>query len=361
MKERILRIFENAPKDLDAVAIINDVEPNLDFNFFYATGATSGLFEGCVALLWPDGRSEMFVSILEETSARSTDAELHVFKNRVEREQMLKDALKKTRRLGVSGSGLTLRQLSDLKKFTEAEVVDVWKSIETVRAVKDKAEIEHLRQACLITSEVADLIPGMLHEGLREYEAAAEINYLMQKKGASAPSFSTNASFGANAAEPHHLPGEDQLRKGQCALFDFGALCHRYGSDLTRTYYFRSVDRRQRRMYEVVLEAQRLGIECVREGAKGKDVDATARRVIESSEFKGLFNHSLGHGLGLSVHDGIKMSQESDLVLKENMVLTVEPGIYAAGEGGVRIEDVVLVTKNGCEVLTNAKKELKVI
>jgi len=125
--------------------------------------------------------------------------------------------------------------------------------------------------------------------------------------------------------------------------------------------FFGKASKKQRRMYEVVLEAQLAGIEAIHAGANGKGVDAAAREVIDASEFKGLFIHSLGHGIGLSVHDGGRMAPDMDLMLKENMVLTVEPGVYIRGEGGVRIEDDIRVTRKGCEVLTSAPKQLMVV
>ncbi|HUL39806.1 MAG TPA: Xaa-Pro peptidase family protein [Methanomassiliicoccales archaeon] len=361
MKERVLSIFHNTPEELDAVVLVNDVEPNLDTSFYYATGVQSGLFEQCAVVLWPDGRSELFASSLEETSALTSGSEVRAYGKKAERDQMLASALKGLKRVGICGSGLTYRMLQEVRKWTDAELVDVWKAVEAARAIKDEVEIENLRTACRIASEVGEQLPSIVRPGMTEVEAAAEVSYLMQRKGASAPSFPTNASFGPNSAEPHHSPGEDRLKAGDTVLFDFGALFKRYGSDVTRTLFFNKASKRQKRMYELVLGAQLAGIEAIRAGVNGKDVDAAARKVIDSSEFKGLFIHSLGHGIGLSVHDGGRMAPDLDLVLEENMVLTVEPGVYVRGEGGVRIEDDVRVTKDGCEVLTPAPKELRVV
>jgi Xaa-Pro dipeptidase len=312
-------------------------------------------------VLWPDGRYELFTSFLEETSALTSGAEVRTFQKSAERDQMLKATLKGSKRVGICGSGLTYRMLQELRKWTDAEVVDVHKAVESARMIKDQVELSSLRAACRIASEVGEHLPSILQKGMTEAEAAAEVNYLMQKRGANAPSFVTNASFGPNSAEPHHSPGGDRLQPGDVVLFDYGALYNRYGSDVTRTFFFGKVSKKQRRMYETVLEAQLAGIDAIRAGANGKDVDAAARKVIDASEFKGLFIHSLGHGIGLSVHDGGRMAPEVDLELRENMVLTVEPGVYVRGEGGVRIEDDVRITKGGCEVLTSAPKELRVV
>jgi Xaa-Pro dipeptidase len=361
MKERVLSIFRNAQEQLDAIILINDVEPNLDLSFFYATGVDSGLFEQCAVILWPDGSSDLFTSALEETSARSSKSNLYVFQKKSEKEELVREALKGARRLGVCGAGLTYRMLQDVRRMSDAEIVDIWKAVEAARLIKDDKELENLRQACRIASEVGKELPWIVKEGMAEYEASAEVTYRMTRKGANAASFITNASFGANSAEPHHSPGSGRLRKGDTVLFDYGALYNRYGSDVTRTFFLGPATKKQRDMYQVVLEAQLAGIRAIRAGVNGKDVDAAARSVIDASPFKGLFIHSLGHGIGLSVHDGGRMAPEHDLILQENMILTVEPGVYVRGEGGVRIEDDIRVTKDGCEVLTSAPKELTVI
>jgi Xaa-Pro dipeptidase len=361
MKERVLRIFQNMSEKVDAIVLVNDIEPNLDMSFYYATGVESGLFEQCAVILWPDGRSQLFTSFLEETSALASGSEVKAYKKSAERDTMLGSALRGVERVGICGAGLTYRMMQEVRKWTDAEMVDVWRAVEAARMIKDEVEVENLRTACRIASKVGESLPSIIKVGMTEVEAAAEINYLMQRNGASAPSFATNASFGPSSAEPHHSPGDDKLKAGDTVLFDYGALFRRYGSDVTRTFFFGKASRRQRRMYEVVLEAQLAGISAIHAGANGRDVDAAAREIIDASEFKGLFIHSLGHGIGLSVHDGGRMAPDLDLTLKENMVLTVEPGVYLRGEGGVRIEDDVRVTKKGCEVLTSAPKELTVV
>jgi Xaa-Pro aminopeptidase len=181
------------------------------------------------------------------------------------------------------------------------------------------------------------------------------------KLGASSTSFTTNASWGPNSAEPHHEPDDSRLKKGDMVLFDYGALYNKYGSDVTRTFVLGRAEKWQKEIYEIVLQSQLEAIDAVHAGAEAKEIDAVARRIIDSTQYKGRFIHSLGHGIGLSVHDGGRFSPSSDIILEENMVMTVEPGIYIPGKGGVRIEDDIRVTKNGCEVLTTAKKEFMVI
>ncbi len=254
---------------------------------------------------------------------------------------------------------------NDLKRLETSlphlSLVDVGEAVSAARTIKDEREIEAIKEACRIASRVGDQIPDMLYRGIKEFEAAAEIGYRMQKLGASSVSFETIAAFGPSTAEPHYSPGNAPLSPGQAALFDFGCRYGRYCSDMTRTFFFGEASTRQKRMYEVVLEAQRLALNGIHAGVKESDIDAAARGHIDSSEFKGRMIHSLGHGLGLSVHDGGRMAPGTDLVLQENMVLTVEPGVYVPSEGGVRIEDDVRITKDGYEMLTHASKDLRVV
>jgi Xaa-Pro dipeptidase len=362
MSERAKRIFKKTAEEVDVIVLTNAEEPMLDMAFSYVVGNSSGLFEGCYAFAWPDGKVDLLTNPLEETSARGTDANVITFTGRADMEEKARDLLKSAEKIGFNSNGITYHNFSKLKRLTPGgKFIDVSEAIEKARIVKDAGEIERLRSACRIASDVAEQIPAILKVGMSEYEMAAEIGYRMQKMGASGPSFATNASFGPASAEPHHSPDDRVSQFGDTCLFDFGAMYLKYCSDVTRTFYLGKADDWQRKMYETVLEAQLAGIDAIRPGVNGKDVDAVARKIIDATEFKGRFNHSLGHGIGLSVHDGGRLAPSVDLILEEGMVVTVEPGIYVPGKGGVRIEDDVLVTKNGCEVLTKAPKELTII
>jgi Xaa-Pro dipeptidase len=362
MTERGKRIISKLREEIDAIVLINGDEPNLDMAFSYAAGTEAGLFEGCVTVIDHDGNVRMLSSQLEETSARRSKAEVDVFQGTEDRLNRMKDAFGHAKRVGINGHGLTYANLMDIKRVApRAEIVDVSYAIAASRLVKDQDEIERLRKACQIASRVGEELPSIVKEGMPEYEAAAEIGYRMMKLGASATSFTTNASWGPNSAEPHHEPDDSRLRKGDMVLFDYGALYNKYGSDVTRTFVFGKAEAWQKEIYEIVLRSQLEAIDAVHAGAEAKEIDAVARRIIDSTQYKGRFIHSLGHGIGLSVHDGGRFSPTSEIVLEENMVMTVEPGIYLPGKGGVRIEDDIRVTKTGCEVLSTAKKEFMVI
>lgn len=362
MKDRALRIFSKLLEPVDAILLVNEEDPMSDASFFYATGAVSGLFEHCPAILFPDGKVRIITSALEETSARTTPAEVVPYANPHERRELLRSSLKGARRLGINGPGITYHWCKEVQAaLPGVELVDVADAVSAARRVKDSREIEAIRDACRIASNVADAIPDFVSAGMKESEAGAEISYRMQKAGASSVSFETIAAFGPGSAEPHYSPQDRKLSDGMPALFDFGCKVRRYCSDITRTFIAGSVDERFRRMYEVVAEAQRRAIAVIRPGIKGTVVDAAARSYIDSTEFQGRFIHSTGHGLGLNVHDGGRFAPNVDLTLEENMVMTVEPGVYLPGIGGVRIEDDVVITRNGCEVLTTARKDLRVI
>jgi len=351
------RIFAAIKKDVDAVVLTNASEPNLDLSFFYATGIVNGLFEECFAIVRP--RSvEVLSSQLEALSARESGVKTTVFDSGKMREALLKKMLKGMRRIGINSRELTHRNYGFIRKCAGgARLVDVSDAIGEARLIKDADEVARIKKACDITSRTAEAIPEIIRRGMSETEAAAELNYMMMKLGASGPAFDTNASFGSTTAEPHYVPAERTLKAGQLALFDFGAKYKRYVADLTRTFVCGTPSRRQKELYDVVRRAQQAAMDAVAAGAHGRDVDAEARKIIDGSAFKGRFIHSTGHGIGLSVHDPGSISPVRDMLLKEGMVLTVEPGAYIRNFGGVRVEDDVLVTKKGCRVLTTAPRE----
>lgn len=351
-------IFSSMKKDVDAIVLMNAVEPNLDNSFFYATGITEGLFEGCMTIIEPR-RTEVLASELEALSSREAGVRTTVFNNEEHRNKLAAKRLRGKKRIGINPKELTLANYRVIKKIARgARLVDVSKDISRARLRKQPDEIAMIRKACRIASEVAESIPDIAHEGMTETDLAAKINYEMMARGATGPSFVTAAAFGPGSAAPHHNPGENKLKKGQLALFDFGAVYRRYVSDITRTFVCGKASQKQKEMHDVVLKAQLAALDAIHDGAHGMAVDKAARDIIDRSKFKGRFIHSTGHGLGISVHDPGSLSPLRDLVLKSGMVLTVEPGVYIEGFGGVRIEDDILVTKKGCEILTPCTKDL---
>lgn len=362
MRSRVKRIFgAMKEEDVDAVVLMNGIEPNLDLSFFYVTDLVrGGIFERCAAVVRRDGATLILTNKLEEESARKApEARVVAFDSSKERDATLVEELGGAARVGINAAEATHENIVKLQKLVPGvTLVDCSRAIRQARVVKDAAEIDRLRKACKIAARAAGEIPSFLSAGRTELEVAADLNYAMQRGGASGPSFSTIVAFGETSSEPHYAPSARKLKKDSFALFDFGAFFEHYASDITRTFLFGRGSERHEKVYETVRRAQELSLDAVRPGGKGGDVHKTAADFIDKTEFKGHFIHSVGHTVGLSVHDGATLHPTFDLTLEPGMVVTVEPGVYLPGFGGVRIEDTVLVTPRGHEVLTDAAKGL---
>ena len=361
MRDRVRRIYRNIGDRVDLVVLLNAVEPHIDMSFFYATGLTDGLFEGCAAWLYPDGHAELTTSALEQEAAKKSGLPLHVFMHRTEPEKLMRKLLAGHRRIGINAGELTHEAFLRLKRLApkNATFVDVSAALQATRVVKDEKELEMIQKACDIACESFEQTLPSIQPGVTESEVAAELVYRMQRNGARGPSFRTIVGSGPNGAEPHYSAGPRKIRRGDLIVIDFGALYEMYCSDVTRTVVVGKASEEQRHMHDTVARAQRAALKKIRPGAKGKDVDAAARSLIDSTKYKGLFIHGLGHSVGLAVHDpGGGFFTTSDLVLKPNMVMTDEPGVYVPGFGGVRIEDDVVVTKDGARCMSDAPREL---
>lgn len=361
MKSRAERLMANA-EDLDAIVIVNDGSPFLDSTFWYLTEQMSGTFESSIAVVRKDGGLDVIVSILEEESARSGKGDVHVYHNGTERNDFLKKSLKGAGKVGFNIHNASYSMVDYVKRTVEGiNVEDATSAISSTVSVKDEKEIELTRKACKISSQVAKEIPEMLLEGMTEKEMAFKMDVRMRELGGTGNAFDTISAFGANSSRPHHSPTDYRLKKGDTALFDFGTKYDRYCSDMTRTVFLSKPPEILARAYEVVLEAQTVGIEQYRDGAEAKAADLAAREIIDKSEFKGKFIHSFGHGIGMEVHQDISVAPRSDQILKEGNIVSAEPGIYIPGIGGIRIEDTCLITKNGCERLTDFDRRITIV
>jgi Xaa-Pro dipeptidase len=358
MKQRVRDIFTNSKKNVDCIVLKNGSTPFVDENFFYVTDLLQGLFEGSAAVLQPDGTIDLLVSELEAESGRKADAHVMVYKSKSEFVDELKQLISSKKIIGVNANGLSYQDFNKLKEIVpNTEFTDVSDGFFKTRLIKDTQEIQRIRRACQIADETMAVIPDVVSEGMTENELAAEINYSMQSLGAEKPAFDTISSFGKNTAEPHYSHGETALQQGNPVLCDFGACLKKYNSDITRTFVFGRATEQLKQMYETVQKAQQVAFDMIEPGLKTDAVHEAVRSFIDSTQFKGRFIHSTGHLLGLSVHDGPGFASENTIELKENMVLTVEPGVYLPGIGGVRIEDDILIKKDGMEILTKSPHE----
>src|SRR2546425_3614042 len=339
MGERGKRIFRNLNDGVDLIVFLNSVDPHIDMSFFYATGVTDGLFEGCAAWLTPDGDVAITTSALEEEAAKNSGLPLDVFRSREESTKLLKKRLAGHRKIGVNASELTYAAFERLRKLAPraARFVDVSSAVMKARLVKDAQEVDLIQRACDIASRAFEETLPFIQTGVTEAEVASELVYRMQKNGATAPSFRTIVGSGPNGAEPHYTAGSRKIERGDMIVIDFGAQYHMYCSDITRTVAVGPPSAEQRRMHDTVARAQAAALAKMKPGARGKAVHAAARSLIDRTKYKGRFIHGLGHSVGLAVHDPSGgLSPSSDLVLRPNMVLTNEPRIYIPRFGGGR-------------------------
>ncbi len=238
------------------------------------------------------------------------------------------------------------------------EIVPITDWIEGLRAIKDASEIARIVSAQAITDDGFDHILGFISPGMTETQIALELEFHMRARGSEGVAFAPIVASGPNSARPHAHPGSRQVQQGDFLKMDFGARVGGYCSDMTRTVVIGSASDRHREIYEAVLAANLAGIEAVRPGLPGKEVDGAARAVIEARGFAENFKHGLGHGVGLEVHELPGLGARSEPALAVGNVVTVEPGVYVPGFGGVRIEDLVVVEEAGARVLTRSTKEL---
>jgi Xaa-Pro aminopeptidase len=235
--------------------------------------------------------------------------------------------------------------------------VELKNGIEGLRAVKDAEEIALMRRAARVGSKVLEEVLRLLRPGVRESEIAAEIEYRLRKKGASGAAFPTIVASGARAALPHAQPTEKKLRKNELVLLDLGAILGHYCCDLTRTVYLGRAPSRIRRWYDAVREAQAGAHDILRAGVAASDVDAAARGILKRFQLERHFLHSTGHGLGLEVHEEPRLAKGQRRLIQAGNVVTLEPGVYVEGVGGIRVEDDVAVFTDRTEILTNAPRE----
>lgn len=266
----------------------------------------------------------------------------------------------RARHAGFEAARITVAQKNALEGAAEKRTRWVaWDGrIEKARAVKDAEEIQTIREAGAIACAAwADVLP-LVRVGALESDLAAEIEYNMRRKGASGPAFDLIVASGERGALPHARASRKAIKKNELVVFDLGAILRGYSSDLTRTVFVGRAPREVRRCYKAVLEAQEAARLALRPGVHSEEVDAAARRVLQGAGLGDKFIHSTGHGLGLEVHEMPRIARGDKSVLQQGMVVTLEPGVYFEGQGGIRTEDDALVTERGAEYLTQANREL---
>ena len=350
---RFERLFELLPDNVESVLITSDI------NRRYFTGMKSSA--GTVLAF--RNKAYLLIDFRYIEKARETVKTAEV----IETKELYKEISALLRQEGVKNLAIeamdvTVSRLNVMKKhlkcvdIIETDVLS--NSINKLRMIKDEEEMEYIRKAQEIAESAFDDILGFIKEGVTEREIALELDRLMLEKGAEGISFDTIALAGENTSMPHGVPTDKKVKKGEFVLMDFGAVYNGYHSDMTRTVCVGTPDEEMEKIYNIVLTAQEKAIAAAKAGISGKELDGIARRHICDAGYGEYFGHSLGHGVGLKIHEQPNAAPSYEKNLEKGTVITIEPGIYIAGKFGVRIEDFVILTENGCINLTKSAKNI---
>jgi Xaa-Pro aminopeptidase len=351
------RRAQDMVRELDADAVLVTSPPNVRY--------LTGLASSNAALLLPADGAGLLATDSRYTLAAERDApDLELLTERFIEGKLTAEAARRgLTKLAFEAHEMTVERHAALEAEAEGvTTVPFGRKIEELRTVKDPSELELLAAACRISAAaIADVLPRIC-PGLSERALASLLEYRMTQLGADRPAFETIVASGPNGAIPHHAPTDRPLRRGELVTIDFGALYGGYHADMTRTVAVGEPAGWQRDIYDLVAEAQRAGIEAVEVGAEAGAVDAAARDLIEAAGHSAHFQHGLGHGVGLEIHEAPMLGYGRTGKLADRVPVTVEPGVYLPGKGGVRIEDVVVVTAGGgARILTSTTRELLVL
>lgn len=352
-KERIARVTENMKKEGLEQIIVSSTT-----SLYYLTGLWIAPHERMIALyLDADGNAMLFGNEIFGITEQEIPLYTHT-----DSDNPVKQLAERVKggKLGIDKfwSSKFLIGLMELRPDVKPVLGSA--PVDLARMIKDKAEIEALRKSSAINDMVVKTIIGELKEGRRENELAARVNQLYLENGADCEGTQL-VCFGANGADPHHDGDSTVIKAGDSATFDIFIPINRYWCDMTRTVFFKEVSAKQREVYELVKRANETAEKLIKPGMLLSDIDKIARDIITEGGYGKYFTHRLGHGIGLDCHEPPDVSGASNVAVQPGMAFSVEPGIYLPGEFGVRIEDLVIVTEDGCEVLNKASKELMVI
>ncbi|WP_127530476.1 M24 family metallopeptidase [Paenibacillus kobensis] len=362
MNERMSRLIGQMAQQSVQTSIITDPK-----HVYYLSGFRSEPHERLLALIVDaDGKSKLLVPELDRAGAEA-DAAVDAIESHRDTDnayKILGAMLGKNANgeVGVEKDKLTVTQYEKITAFLpDASLTGIDQVLLAMRAVKSADEIDRIRHAVKLVEQVLRETLPLVKAGVTELELAADIDYRMRRIGAEGPSFDTTVLAGEKSALPHGTPGTRQVQAGELLLFDMGVYAEGYVSDITRTFAVGDISDELKTVYETVLRANELGIAALKAGVPMAQADLAARQHIESRGFGDRFTHRLGHGIGLDIHEYPSLHGGNHDILQPGMTVTVEPGIYIPGVGGVRIEDDVLITGHGPETLTTFPKQFTVI
>ena len=350
---RIEKLIELLPKEIDCAIISSEI------NRRYFTGMKSSA--GVVVVFKEKSYLIIDFRYIEKAKATVKNSEVILQEELFEQISML-CAKHNAKSIAVETHTMTVYELETYKKALSSYDFITTDSFSTLinnlRSVKDNDEISKIKQAQKIAENAFDNALNFIKEGKTEKEVAFALNSYMLQNGAEALSFDTIALFGKNSSLPHGVPSDKKLANGEFILMDFGAVYDGYHSDMTRTVCLGEPTEEMSTVYNIVLNAQEAALKSVHEGIKGSELDKIARKVISDKGYGEMFGHGLGHGVGMEVHEYPNASPKSQAILQENVIITIEPGIYIPQKFGVRIEDFVIVKKEGFENMTKTTKKL---
>ncbi|MER2106624.1 MAG: Xaa-Pro peptidase family protein [Solibacillus sp.] len=340
-------------KQLDALLITDE------YNRRYMTG-----FTGTAGVALVSQTDAVFITDFRYTEQAA--AQVQNFRIVQHTGPIIQEVATQARALGVETIGFEKNSMNyglyELYNETvQAQFVPISGLIEKIRLIKTPEEINIIKVACEIADAAFTHILDFIKPGITELDVSNELEFFMRKQGATSSSFDTIVASGVRSALPHGVATDKVIERGDFVTLDFGAYYNGYISDITRTIAVGEPSAKLREMYEVVFQAQALALEKVAPGMTGIEADAVARNYLAAKGYGEAFGHSTGHGIGLEVHEGPLLSSRTETVLEPNMVVTIEPGVYVPGIGGVRIEDDIVITESGNKVLTHSSKQLIIL
>ncbi|MBU8879346.1 Xaa-Pro peptidase family protein [Bacillus sp. FJAT-29790] len=329
------------------------------FNRRYMTN-----FTGSAGVVLISGEKAQFITdfrYVEQASTQCVGYEIVKHAGVIPEEVAVQAKKLGIKKLGFEQDHLTFSAYKAYEKAVGSKLVPVSGELEKLRLIKTEAEIKILKEAADIADAAFKYILDFIRPGLTELDVSNELEFFMRKAGAASSSFDIIVASGCRGALPHGVASDKVIEKGDFVTLDFGAYYKGYVSDITRTIAIGEPEDKLKEIYDVVLQAQLRCMEGIKPGMSGKEADALTRDYITEKGYGEYFGHSTGHGIGLEVHEGPALSVKSEIILEPGMVVTVEPGIYIPGLGGVRIEDDTLITKDHNESLTHSTKELIIL
>jgi len=353
MQQRVNKLREAmALQGVSAMFVASDI------NRRYLTGFTGSA--GYVLIT--ENESYLLTDFRYMTQAPEQAKDFKVVEHAPKVMETVKELLGSSAKLGFEQEHVTFATYQSYKEaLAGVELVPVSGLVEGLRIFKDEGELAIMREAAVLADRTFSHILTKIRPGVTERELDLQMEMFMRENGATSSSFDTIVASGERSALPHGVASSRVLQGNEFITFDFGALLNGYCSDVTRTVVLGEASDRHREVYGIVLEAQLNALDKIRPGMTGREADALTRDIISSYGYGDNYGHSTGHGLGMEVHESPRLSKLSDDILKPGMVVTVEPGIYIPGFGGVRIEDDIVITETGIEIITSSTKELTLL